>query len=334
MKTTLIHRHRGGGLLSLWLSWPTYAALAAGIQSAEPPKPYVRVEATPGEFRCLGRTNTLGNFQLPSQITAAERPLLAAPIRLFSDPDIFGLTKRKEPVITKTADSASWQSDSESANLTISSKLTADCDGFCWYEIRLTAKRTIALRSLGLEIPRTAKTARYLHSANFSWSNISQGLPELGGTWTSPFVPYVWLGDEERGLAWCAESDQGWQLNDPAKAVRIVTRDDVVHCKVYMLDHETQIEKPIVIRFALQASPVKPISFGWRSSARILHNIHYDSCHPGVNGRCELDDLREGGVKTAVIHDSWTKYFGQMTPADATQLRELIDACHARGCAC
>jgi hypothetical protein len=273
----------------------------------------------------------LGNFQLPSQINAAERPLLAAPIRLFSDPDIFGLTKGKEPVITEAADSASWQSDSESADLAIRSKLTADYDGFCWYEIRLTPKRKITLRSLGLEIPRTAKTARYLHSANFSWSNVSQGLPELGGTWISPFVPYVWLGDEERGLAWCAESDQGWQLNEPAKAIRIETHDNVVRCKIYMLDHETQIHKPIVIRFGLQASPVKPVSFGWRSNARILHDIHYDSCRPGANGRCELDDLRVGGVKTAVIHDSWTKYFGQMTPADATQFRELIDACHARG---
>jgi hypothetical protein len=87
----------------------------------------------------------------------------------------------------------------------------------------------------------------------------------------------------------------------------------------------------LVIRFGLQASPVKPVSFAWRANARILHDIHYDSCRPGVNGRCELDNLRDGGVKTVVIHDSWTKYFGQMAPVDATQLRDLIDACHARG---
>ena len=64
-------------------------------------------------------------------------------------------------------------------------------------------------------------------------------------------MPYVWLGNEERGLAWCAESDQGWQLNEPSKAIRIETRDNTVHCKIYMLDHETQIQKPIVIRFGL-----------------------------------------------------------------------------------
>jgi hypothetical protein len=98
-----------------------------------------------------------------------------------------------------------------------------------------------------------------------------------------------------------------------------------------MIDHETSIDKPFVIRFGLQASPVKPVSFAWRANARILHDIHYDSCRPVANGRCELDNLRDGGVKTVVIHDSWTKYFGQMAPADAAQLRELIDACHTRG---
>jgi hypothetical protein len=44
-----------------------------------------------------------------------------------------------------------------------------------------------------------------------------------------------------------------------------------------------------------------------------------------------LDTLRDDGVKTVVIHDSWTKYFGQMVPADAEQFRDLIRACHARG---
>jgi hypothetical protein len=330
MGITLHYRRLDWRQMSLWLSATFFLTLPACVQSAEPPKPFTPVEATLGEFRCLGRVTALGNENLPSQITAAKQPLLAAPIRLFSDPDVIDTAKRNSPSVAKTVESASWQSSSESADVTITSKLTADCDGFSWYEIRLKPKRPLTLRSLGLEIPRTAKTARYLHSANFTWSNVSQGLPELGGTWSSPFVPYVWLGDEERGLAWCAESDEGWQLSDPANAVRIETQGNVVRCRFSMIDHEMRIEKPLVMRFGLQASPVKPVSFAWRSNARILHNIHYDSCRLAANGRCELDTLRDGGVKTVVIHDSWTKYFGQTVPSDAAQLRELINACHAR----
>ncbi|MEO6436113.1 MAG: glycoside hydrolase domain-containing protein [Tepidisphaeraceae bacterium] len=311
----------------------TFALLAsaAAVFATEPPAPYTPVEATAQEFRCLGRTTELGELLLPKQITTAGAPLLAAPIRLFSEPDLFAGLKCETKVVKRAGDSAQWQTDGESVDLSIGVKLTADCDGFCWYEIQLKPKRPVTLRSLGLEIPRIAKTARYFHSANYTWSNISSGLAELGGKWSGPFLPYLWLGDEERGLAWCAQSDQGWQLRDPARAIAVETRGDIVWVRTNWLDREEVIAAPITFRFGLQSSPVKPVSIAWRAKARILHDIRFDSSQPGLDGRCELDTLRDGGVKTVVIHDSWTKYFGQMVPADADRFRELIAACHQRG---
>ncbi|MEO7300039.1 MAG: glycoside hydrolase domain-containing protein [Verrucomicrobiota bacterium] len=303
---------------------------AASVCASAPPKPFTPVKATTKEFRCLGRTTTLGDFLLPTQIIAAEKSLLASPVRIFSEPDIFSAMKGKAKVVSRNADSAVWKWDGESTDFSFSSKMTADCDGFCWYEIQFTPKHPVKLRSLGLEIPRIAKTARYFHSAEFSWSNVSQGLPELGGKWSGTLKPYVWMGDEERGLGWCAESDAGWQLNEPAKALSVEIHGEIVSFKTTWLDHEEVISAPITFRFGLQSSPVKPVSFAWRANARILHNIHYTSAQPGADGRCELDTLRDGGVKTVVIHDDWTKYFGQMVPADAGQLRQLIAACHQR----
>src|SRR5207302_10322262 len=126
----------------------------------EPPRPYTPVEATAQEFRCLGRTTELGELLLPKQITAAGAPLLAAPVRLFSDPDIFHGLECETKVVERNRDSAQWQAEARSADFSMTAKLTADCDGFCWYEIRLTPKHPVTLRSLGLEIPRVAKTAR------------------------------------------------------------------------------------------------------------------------------------------------------------------------------
>src|SRR5204863_3762425 len=116
----------------------------------------------------------------------------------------------------------------ESADLSLTSCLTADCDGFCWYDIRLDPKHPVKLQSLSIQIPRAKSTARYLHTSKYDWSNVSQGLPELGGHWSSHFVPYVWLGDEYRGLAWCAESDQGWKLNHPERAITVETLSQTV----------------------------------------------------------------------------------------------------------
>ena len=110
--------------------------------------------------------------------------------------------------------------------------MSGECDGFCWYEITLTPKHPVVLDTLKLQIPRRSKTALYLHAANYGWGGqngavqTSEGLAELGGKWTSGFMPYVWLGDEERGLGWTCESDQGWMLNDPTKALRVSTDKD------------------------------------------------------------------------------------------------------------
>lgn len=153
----------------------------------------------------------------------------------------------------------------------------------------------------------------------------------MGGKWNGPFMPSIWLGNEDCGLAWCAESDEGLNLRDPSRALTVQTRTNDVLFTATLLDHEETISNELTFEFGLQATPVKPVSFAWRAKARILHDIHYESAEVGTNGRCELDNIADGGAKTVVIHDSWTKYFGQIVPADAVRFRKLIDACHKRG---
>jgi hypothetical protein len=313
---------------------PTLALLAGltyASPATEPPNPFTPVKATIHRFACLGREIQLGGLLLPSQVIAAGRPVLSGPVGLVSEPDVLSTAKGRARVVAADGAAARWEWNGESAELGIAVSLRGECDGFCWYEITLTPRHPVHLRSLRLEIPRTKGSARYLHTAKFDWSNVSGGLPELGGKWVGPFTPYVWLGDEERGLAWCAESDRGWRLQKPKQALRVETRGESVLFTATLLDHEETLTAPVVLRFGLQASPVKPVSFARQASTRILHNITYESCKPGSNGRCLLDDIRDGGAKTVVFHDMWSKYFGQLTPTAPEELRALARACHQRG---
>jgi hypothetical protein len=301
------------------------------VFAASPPAPYTPVKASSSEFRCLGRKTDLGALLLPKQIYAAGQPLLAAPARIVMEPDLLAGAKGKGKVTHRTADQAAWEWSGESAAFTIVVCMTGDCDGFCWYEIQLNPKQPVKLSQLRLEVPHRAASARYLHAACFTWTYLSTGLPEYGGQWTDKFKPYVWLGDEERGLAWCAESDQGWLLKEPTHALQVHTQGDVVMFSTTLLDHEATISAPVKLRFGLQASPVKPVSFGWRAQARIVHGINYQSCEPGPDGRTLLDTLRDGGAKTVVFHQDWTEYYGQVTPWGGERLRRLISECHKRG---
>ncbi|MGZ4962015.1 MAG: glycoside hydrolase domain-containing protein [Limisphaerales bacterium] len=304
--------------------------LAATVAAAESlPKGYSAIKVSAQRLQAAESVYELGNFALPQKIAAKGEHLLVAPIELHIDSDSHLIAKPK--LASKGKSSAKWTWTASSADLSATANMTGECDGFCWYEIRVTPQHPVKVSSIWLDIPRTKETARYLHTSNYSWSNPSGGLAEMGGKWNGGFMPYVWLGNEDCGLAWCAESDQGWNLRDASHALVVESRTNEVLLRVTFLDHEETITNAVSFRFGLQATPVKPVSFAWRANARILHDIHYESADVGTNGSCELDDIAAGGAKTVVIHDSWTKYFGQMVPADAVRFRKLIDACHKRG---
>jgi hypothetical protein len=303
----------------------------AAVFGETPPAPYTPVKASASTFRCLGRKTELGALLLPRQILSAGQPLLAGPVRIITEPNVLNGARGKSRVVETSGDKAVWEWVGESQGLRLRARMTGECDGFCWYDIELAPRQPVKLSSLRLEIPCPAAAARYLHTANFTWSHFSQGLPEAGGKWSDSFTPYVWLGDEERGLAWCSESDRGWLLREPKRAMEVQTQGNVVLLRVNVLDHEETISAPVTLRFGLQASPVKPVSFAWRARARILHGINYESCKPGADGLTLLDRLREGGVKTVVFHQDWSEYYGQVTPWGDERLRQLIHECHKRG---
>jgi hypothetical protein len=302
------------GLLRALLCSCALLAAGAGASGDPPPVPYTPVKASISAFHCLGRETQLGAFLLPDQIVSGGKPLLAGPIRLVTEPEVLAGARGKSRVTEHSGEKAAWEWTGESPGVRIRARMTGECDGFCWYEIELVPKQPLKLNAIRLEVPRVATTARYLHTANFSWTHFSQGLAEAGGKWSAKFTPYVWLGDEERGLAWCAESDQGWLLKEPTRAVQVQTEGEVVRFKATLLDHEETISAPVTIRFGLQASPVKPVSFAWRAKARLLHGITYEACQAGADGRSLLDTLKEAGVKTVVFHQEWAEYYGQVAP--------------------
>src|SRR6185437_5622100 len=165
-------------LVSTIFSLISVAAADAGV-----PAQYTAIDAGQRQFSCLGRTIQLDDFLLPSQVIAANGPVLASAMRITSEPPI-ALSTSKSRLVSNSGASAKWEWSGDGPDFRASAAMTADCDGFCWYEIRLEPKHPARLSSLRLEIPRIAPTARYLHTANFTWSNVSGGLPEIGGKWS------------------------------------------------------------------------------------------------------------------------------------------------------
>ena len=132
----------------------------------------------------------------------------------------------------------------------------------------------VTVEELLLEMPIRPEHARYLYHFPGQWGSVANSgfLPADG--WSHAFKPFVWLGDEDRGLAWFCESDENWSPADPNRALTIDARDDRVVFCCHLIERPTVLAGPLKYTFGFQATPVKnPEKTVW--DYRITHSGNY-----------------------------------------------------------
>lgn len=72
------------------------------------------------------------------------------------------------------------------------------------------------------------------------------------------FHPYVWLGDEEGGLAWFTESDEHWCSSARGRAIEIVPDGERVTLRLHLQDKPALWSGPRSFTMGFVATPVKP----------------------------------------------------------------------------
>ncbi len=153
---------------------------------------------------------------------------------------------------------------------------------------RSDAASQSSISRLSLEIPLDDAQMGYMHSCgdglrfNYAgktpagegpiWDSSKANKTNIVGT----FYPYLWVGGGERGLAWFADSDKGWSLDETTPTVQLERRAGVLTMRVNFVTRPTKLDAPREIVFGLQATPAKPMPeqpVNWR---RWL-STYYDS---------------------------------------------------------
>jgi len=153
------------------------------------------------------------------------------------------------------------------------------------------------------------------------------------------FRPFIWLGDEDRGLAWFSESDENWFNSNPNQVTEIIRVGNEVTLRLHLINIPIQLnpergrgKSRLVYTFGLQATPVKTVTKDvW--DYRITHVSQGTfGAETRLNIREEtLDQLKELGVKAIVVHEHWTDIEGYTSTTYGDDLRKLVKACHERG---
>ncbi len=239
--------------------------------SDEVPDMYSPVRVTDGAVSVWGREYDFGRGPLLSGLTTGDEQVLASPMRVVT---VAGgrqqawreveldwterADQRAEGVVSARADSAAMRCD-----------VACEFDGMMRFDLEVAPVGGEALEEIVLEIPLRAEHAKYLHLANASWGgSVSTALPAEG--WEHHFMPFVWLGDERRGVQWFGESDEGWRPADPERAITISTRDGVTTLRLRMVEEALKPGKTFCATFGLQATPVREV----RPQHREWHITH------------------------------------------------------------
>ncbi|MEA3401599.1 MAG: DUF6067 family protein [Armatimonadota bacterium] len=274
---------------------PEWVGSDIGISDALP-EAWTPVRASADAVSCWGREHRFGDQPLLSELTTAGRQVLAEPMRLVSvvggRHQVWRDVNLQWTDRSDTAATGAITARSDLAALRLD--VRCEFDGMMRFDLSLTPQAGEALQEVVLEIPLRAEHARYLHLANASWGgSVSTALPEEG--WEHGFMPFVWLGDEERGVQWFAESDEGWRPRDPSAVITVDRREGVATLRVHMVEEPLETGREFRTTFGLQATPVKPLDPDHRRW-HITHGAFYGMQDQPASAAAYLAYPAEGNI--------------------------------------
>jgi hypothetical protein len=232
--------------------------------------PFTPLEVEGSVVRAVLRKHTMNGHGLWDQVESQGTPLLAGPM-LFGLP-AGGPDVTTRPSVRRLSDAAVL-AEAVWVKFPVIARVFSqfDVDGMMKVTLEASAGSGADVGWLDLVIPLREEVAKLMHVCgdglrfNYGgevpkgegvvWDSSKASRLEVAGT----FIPYIWLGDEERGIAWFADSDEGWILDDKKPALELTRRKGVVELRVHFINKPGPLPGPRKIVFGLQATPTKPM---------------------------------------------------------------------------
>ena len=234
--------------------------------------------------RAVLRTYDLNNSGLPEQIRSVGQDLLAAPVsfRISVNDNAETVDSDRDLEFTlERPNEIHYQAQWHAGKLQGRTKAFFDYDGMLKLTVDFTLPESEKLSAFDLIIPIRATSASLMHvlsdtgkasvtgkvpiGANPVWEsmfiehNSSLEVDNKVNRFPGTFVPYIWLGDENRGICWFANNDKDWLPDDQQSVAEINRYADRTEIVIRFVTQPGTLKRTHSITFALQATPTKPM---------------------------------------------------------------------------
>ncbi len=298
------------------------------------------------EVRVWGRRHVFGATPFPQQIETRGKEILTSPITLEGRVNGKAIAWENGRVRLKEASNtaASLEQVFEDDRATLRVDTRIEYDGYMIFDCEVKARRDLSLDELTLEIPLRSRHATLCYGDKVYPEKKDPRIPmsvfhsgAVRGDLAFRFSPNIWLGDEERGLCWQAESDEDWHYAEEQKAIEILPRGETTTLRAHLVNVPTRLGEGEALRykFALLATPIKPLlRTSW--DLRIVRSDPYgeDLNLPDrkTDGKPTLEYYADAGVKHlfSFVNDLWP-YPMPVTDEFSQGLHRLMATTHAHG---
>ncbi len=241
--------------------------------------PFTPLEVEGDRVSAILREHTLSDIGLWSSVVADGEEILAGPMRFEvvqnGKPQTTAGTvavEQAEPHVVTTR--AEWTA----GDIQGVTRGELEYDGCMKVTLELSQNGDAPVDALDLVIPLKNDFMPLMHACgdglriNYGgavpvgegevWSSIKASRSDLIGT----FLPYLWIGEEGRGLTWFAANDQDWVVDttDKTPALALERNGDELSLRVRLIQKPTVLERTHTITFGLMATPTKPMPENWR----------------------------------------------------------------------
>ncbi|MCE5238075.1 LamG domain-containing protein [bacterium] len=293
--------------------------------------PFLPLKTTGGHLECYARSAVLGGDGLPTRMTSRGKELLAGPVRIVAA-DAVGaaaFTAGKLECVASSDARAGFTGSALAGQLALRTQVEARYDGTLWFSLTLDPRQPLELQKLRVEVPLRSEMARlYAYDAYGRMDDKRFGygaVPEGAGTvWQREFLPALWLGTEDLGLGWYAESDEHWDV-DGEQALSLERDGQTLRLCMNIVRQARRVERPFKIEFGLLATPVRPLQPDWRSYQQLPSSEitrYFLHLRKNPYPRADLAGQTPSG-KVAYLY-AYHEYFTATPPKDPEEFAEMV----------
>ncbi len=218
-----------------------------------PPFEPLTVKGDGGNFDIgmWGRVYQYKNSLLPTTITALKESVLSVSSLTIDGKEVSNSLK-----ITKSAPyRVELVGKIKSKGYDLEQNSWIEYDGVLWNSINVKAKENLTGITLKMDIPESM--AKFYHATTGGFGGGGRRTEAIDKDVALSFWPVIWIGGQEQGLCWFAESKDGWKTTD-ALPIRIIKGKGQTSMEVKFAD-KLDKGQDIKIEFGLVATPVKPL---------------------------------------------------------------------------